>query len=139
MGLGMGAAMMPAMSAAYQTLARPQIARATTSLNIIQRVGGSIGTAFLSVILTHQLASRLPGAGSQGLGAAQKLTPAQHAIVAPRIAEAFGHTFYYGAGAILLALIPALLLPRRKPDLTGGDPVDATTQAVEAEAVLVEI
>jgi EmrB/QacA subfamily drug resistance transporter len=139
MGLGMGAAMMPAMSAAYQTLQRQQIARATTSLNIIQRVGGSIGTAFLSVILTHQLASRLPGAGDAGLGAAQKLTPAQHDVVAPRIAEAFGHTFWFGAGAILLALIPALLLPRRKPDLTSAENVDARAAAEEAEAVLIEI
>ena len=51
-----------------QTLQRQQIARATTALNIIQRVGGSIGTAFLSVILTHQLVSRLPGAGERRAG-----------------------------------------------------------------------
>jgi EmrB/QacA subfamily drug resistance transporter len=137
MGLGMGSAMMPAMSAAYQRLQRQQIARATTALNIIQRVGGSIGTAFLSVILTHQLASRLPGAGEHGLGAAQTLTPAQHDAVAPKIAEAFGHTFWFAAGAILLALIPALLLPRRRPQQ--DENVDAVVQAEEAEAVLVEI
>jgi hypothetical protein len=135
----MGAAMMPAMSAAYATLQRQQIARATTALNIIQRVGGSIGTAFLSVVLTHQLASRLPGAGDAGLGAAQRLTPAQHDVVAPRIAEAFGHTFWFAAGAILLALIPALMLPRRKPDLSDPQQIDARTEAEEAEAVLIEI
>ena len=114
MGLGMGAAMMPAMSAAYQTLQRQQVARATTALNIIQRVGGSIGTAFLSVVLTHQLSSRLPGAGEQGLGAAQSLSPAARETVTPKIAEAFGHTFWFAAGVLLLAFIPASLLPRRK-------------------------
>ncbi|HEY6759253.1 MAG TPA: DHA2 family efflux MFS transporter permease subunit [Baekduia sp.] len=129
MGLGMGAAMMPAMSAAYQTLQRPQIARATTALNIIQRVGGSIGTAFLSVVLTHQLASRLPGAGERGLSAAQSVPADARALVAPRIAEAFGHTFWFAAGAVALAVIPALMLPRHKFQPTeetgGGAPGEA--------------
>jgi MFS family permease len=115
MGLGMGAAMMPAMSAAYQTLQRQQLARATTALNIIQRVGGSIGTALLSVVLTHQLASRLPGSREGGLGAAQSLSTSARERIAPDIAEAFGHTFWWAAGIIVLAVIPALMLPRHKP------------------------
>jgi EmrB/QacA subfamily drug resistance transporter len=136
MGLGMGAAMMPAMSAAYQTLARPQIARATTALNIIQRVGGSIGTAFLSVVLTHQLASRLPGSEEEGLGAAAQAVATQgHDAVAPKIAEAFGHTFWFAAGVLLLAFIPAAFLPRRKPDT----PATPEQKAEEAEAVLIEV
>jgi hypothetical protein len=45
-GVGMGATMMPAMSAAYQTLSRAAIARATTSLNIIQRVGARSAQRF---------------------------------------------------------------------------------------------
>src|SRR3954447_23672234 len=107
-GLGMGASMMPAMSAAYQTLQRQQLARATTALNIIQRVGGSIGTALLSVVLSHQLARRLPaGGGGGGLGAAQAAMAGARDEVAPRIAEAFGHTFWWGVGILLLALIPA--------------------------------
>ena len=138
MGLGMGAAMMPAMSAAYQTLQRQQVARATTALNIIQRVGGSIGTAFLSVVLTHQLSSRLPGAGEEGLGAAQSIPPAAREQIAPKLAEAFGHTFWFGAGVLLLAFIPASLLPRRKPapPEQGG----STEQRAEAaEPLLVEV
>lgn len=137
MGLGMGAAMMPAMSAAYQTLQHQQIARATTALNIIQRVGGSIGTAFLSVVLTHQLSSRLPGAGEEGLGAARSIPPAAREAVTPKIAEAFGHTFWFGAGVLLLAFIPALLLPRRKPQPPEHVPADAEAEA--AEPLLVEV
>jgi hypothetical protein len=52
MGLGLGATMMPAMAAAYQTLSRSQVARATSALNIIQRVGASIGIALISVVPT---------------------------------------------------------------------------------------
>src|SRR3954469_17051874 len=39
LGLGMGATGMPAMTAAYRVLARPEIARATAALNALQRVG----------------------------------------------------------------------------------------------------
>jgi EmrB/QacA subfamily drug resistance transporter len=136
MGLGMGAAMMPAMSAAYQTLQRQQIARATTALNIIQRVGGSIGTAFLSVVLTHQLSSRLPGAAEGGLSAARSVPASARAEVAPKIAEAFGNTFWFGAGVVALAVIPALLLPRHKPQA----PATEEAGAADAEApLLVEV
>jgi EmrB/QacA subfamily drug resistance transporter len=130
MGLGMGAAMMPSMTAAYQTLQRAQMARATTALNIIQRVGGSIGAAGLAVVLTHQLASRLPGGRGGGLAAAQSVPAAARDQVAPRIAEAFGHTFWWAAAVIVVAVIPALMLPRRRPEV----PVDQAATAAAAEA-----
>jgi EmrB/QacA subfamily drug resistance transporter len=131
MGLGMGAAMMPAMTAAYQTIERPQMARATTALNIIQRIGGSIGTALLSVVLAHQLSSRLPGSagGGGGLGAAQSASAGARDAVAPAIASAFGHTFWWGLGILVLAVIPALLLPRRRPTVAAADAVPPEAQA----------
>ena len=110
------------------------MARATTALNIIQRVGGSVGTALLSVVLAHQLSSRLPsGAGESGLGAAQAATARARDLVAPQVAEAFGHTFYWGLGILALAVIPALMLPRHRPAATAGA-VPAEARA-EAEAV----
>jgi len=136
MGLGMGAAMMPAMSAAYQTLQRQQLARATTALNIIQRVGGSIGTALLSVVLTHQLTSAIPSGDGTGLAAAQSVPAEEKARLAPAIADAFGTTFWVGAGIIALAVIPALMLPRRKPE--PPSPEAAAAEAAEAP-VLVEV
>ena len=53
MGMGMGSTMMPIMSGAMQTLRRAAVARASTTLNILQQVGASIGTAVMTVILTH--------------------------------------------------------------------------------------
>ena len=47
MGVGMGFTMMPTFSGAMQTLRRAAIARASTTLNIEQQVGASIGTAVL--------------------------------------------------------------------------------------------
>jgi EmrB/QacA subfamily drug resistance transporter len=115
-GLGMGAAMMPSMSAAYQTMVHSQVARATTALNIIMRVGSAVGVALVSVVLTHQLADRLPNAhGNSGLAAAQSVPPAARDKVAPLISDAFGHTFWWSAGLVALAVIPVLFLPRHKP------------------------
>jgi EmrB/QacA subfamily drug resistance transporter len=131
-GLGMGAAMMPSMSAAYQTLLHNQVARATTALNIIMRVGGAVGTALLSVVLTHQLAAQLPNAsGDSGLAAAQSVPPGARDQVAPMIASAFGHTFWWAVGLVALAAIPALFLPRQKPAL----PEPVATPASPAEPV----
>jgi hypothetical protein len=68
----------------------------------------------LSVILTHQLTSSLPATGSSegGLQAAQSLTPAMHAAIAPTIAEAFGSTYWWALGLVVIAFIPSLFLPR---------------------------
>jgi MFS family permease len=53
-GIGLGGAMMPAMAGAFATLTSAQVPRATSALNALQRVGGSIGTALLAVVLDHQ-------------------------------------------------------------------------------------
>ena len=53
MGLGMGATMMPIMTAALKTLSDHNIARGSTLMNIVQQVAASIGTALFSVLLTN--------------------------------------------------------------------------------------
>ena len=63
MGLGMGATMMPTFSGAMQTLRQSAVARASTTLNINQQVGASIGTAVMSVLLANALQSQLGGGG----------------------------------------------------------------------------
>ncbi|MFL6144883.1 MAG: DHA2 family efflux MFS transporter permease subunit [Labedaea sp.] len=115
MGLGMGMTMMPMMSAALQQLTRSDVSGASTSLNIIQQIGGSIGTATMSVILSSALASRLPSSGDRGgLGAAQGVPPELREKVNPLIADAFGSTFVWALVLLAVAFIPALFLPRGK-------------------------
>jgi EmrB/QacA subfamily drug resistance transporter len=126
MGLGLGATMMPAMSAAYRTLTRSQVARATSGLNIVQRVGGSIGIALFSVVLTHQLTAHLPRSGGKtGLAAAQNVPAGARAHVAPILAAAFAHTFWWALILLACALIPAAFLSRQRPaapqPTTGAD------------------
>jgi len=132
-GLGMGSAMMPTFSGAMQTLRRVQIARASTTLNINQQVGASIGTAVLSVLLASALADRLPGGdGGGGIGAAAALPPDQRAQVIGPMAEAFGETFWWALGLVVVAFVVAVaLLPKQKPE-----PIDDPSEEGDAAPVL---
>jgi EmrB/QacA subfamily drug resistance transporter len=96
-GAGIGAVFVPILAASYQDLRHDQIPRATSTAQILQQVGGSFGTATLAVILTHQAMSHA-GGGAAGL------------------ATAFGHTFWWAVGFTAVALVPALFLPRTKPE-----------------------
>ncbi|MET7690703.1 DHA2 family efflux MFS transporter permease subunit [Streptomyces sp. NPDC005483] len=55
-GFGIGMSMMPAMTAAYRVLGRNKVNDATPQLSILQRVGGSMGTAIIVVVLQNSLA-----------------------------------------------------------------------------------
>jgi EmrB/QacA subfamily drug resistance transporter len=113
MGVGMGFTMMPLMSGAMQTLRRVQVARASTTLNIIQQVGASIGTAVMSVILTRALTDKLGEGAGGGIGAAPVELPAP---VKDLMASAFGATYWWAFALVIPALVVAFLLPRRKPE-----------------------
>ena len=126
MGTGMGLSMMPLFSGAMQTLRRAAVARASTTLNILQQVAASIGTAIMSVLLTAALADRLPGApAGGGLGRSGRGLPAG---IRDAMAEAFGHTYIWATVFVVVALAAAWLLPRRKPE---------PLEAADAEPVLV--
>src|SRR3954471_689808 len=123
MGIGMGFSMMPLMSGAMQTLRRIQVARASTTLNIIQQVGASIGTAVMSVILTVALQDKLGGVGGgggsdTGLGAVGQDLPLQ---VRNLMTEAFTHTYWWAVALIIPAVLVAFLLPRVKPEPVEDD------------------
>src|SRR5437879_5417181 len=95
-GLGVGATVMPAMSAALGTLKRNEVARATSGLNVLLRIGGSVGTALAAVMLTYQLSTLPPSPGAQvNLGAARDLPPAVRAALHPALGEPSTHTFLY--------------------------------------------
>ncbi|MEW1830210.1 DHA2 family efflux MFS transporter permease subunit [Streptomyces sp. NPDC088196] len=88
-GLGIGLSVMPAMTAAFQSLDPGQISDATPQLNMAQRVGGSMGTAVFVVVLQRQLAG--------GTGPSDQ-------------AAAFGTTFWWVLGTAVLAVLPTLLM-----------------------------
>ena len=98
MGLGMGGTMMPIMTSALRTLTNHEVARGSTLVNIVQQVGGSIGTAVMSVILTN--------AASIG---DVRLSPASHSACDFAARGGFATTFMVAFVLVLLALIPVVL------------------------------
>jgi EmrB/QacA subfamily drug resistance transporter len=120
-GIGLGMTMMPAMAAAYQTLERAAVPRATSAINIIRTVGGSLGTAILTVVLERRIAADIPGA-SGNLG---EIHGAGLARAASPLAHAFGHTFWWALGLTALAFIPAAFLPRRPAGAAEPAPASA--------------
>ncbi|MBC9732299.1 DHA2 family efflux MFS transporter permease subunit [Nocardioides marmotae] len=109
MGLGMGATMMPIMTAALQTLRGHTVARGSTLLNIVQQVAASIGTAIFSVLLTNGVKNDVD------------LTAGPAAAVAD-LAGVFSGTFWIAAAMVAVVLVPAFFLPRKPP----AEPVDQT-------------
>ncbi|MDQ6810892.1 MAG: MFS transporter, partial [Actinomycetota bacterium] len=90
-GFGIGFAFMPAMAAAFASLERSELSDATPQLNVLQRVGGSIGTALLAVVLQRAL-----------IGA--------HSLSG--MASAYGTAFWASAGMTALAIVPCIVLLR---------------------------
>lgn len=90
-GIGVGLAIMPAMTAAFSVLTKDQVNDATPQLTVLQRVGGSLGTAIIAVVLQGQT---------------------QHARSVSAAAGGFAHTYWWVMGVTLVALAPTLLLTR---------------------------
>ncbi|WP_329138466.1 multidrug efflux MFS transporter [Streptomyces sp. NBC_01476] len=65
-GVGFGLSIIPVMTAAYRALPPDKIPDATPQLNVLQRVGGAIGAAVLTVILDDQLRHHPTPAGQAG-------------------------------------------------------------------------
>ena len=110
-GAGLGATITPSLAAAFQDLGRHEIPAASSAINVVQRVAGSLGTALLAVVLQRATSSELP-AFHGGIGQAAALV-ARRPDAAPRIASAFGTTFWVAFALTAAALLPALLLPSR--------------------------
>jgi EmrB/QacA subfamily drug resistance transporter len=88
-GVGIGFSFMPAMTAAFASLRGEELSDATPQLNVLQRVGGAIGTAVLAVVL-----QRASG----------------HALSKP--ASAFQSAYWWSLGIAVMSLIPCLVLLR---------------------------
>jgi EmrB/QacA subfamily drug resistance transporter len=114
-GIGFGFTMMPSIAAAYQTLKKIEVPRATTAVNIIQRVGGSVGTALLAVVLQRRIVANLPGS-SGSVATTTSIPPAVRVHLAQPLAHAFGQAFWWAFFITAIGLIPALLLPMHPPE-----------------------
>lgn len=88
-GIGIGATLVPVMSAAFRGLEPASVPRASTSIRIMQELGGSFGSAALFTIVQHQITA--------------------HPHTAAGLAAAFSTTFWWVltfAAAMLAAVHP---------------------------------
>jgi EmrB/QacA subfamily drug resistance transporter len=114
-GIGIGFGFMPTMAAAFASLKRSELANATPQLNVLQRVGGSIGTAVLAVVLTRALT---------------------HAQTVSAQAHAYGTAFWASAILAALGIVPAIVLLRaeRSARSAKGAQAEVSTESL-AEAM----
>lgn len=131
MGLGMGCTMMPLSGAAVQTLTPHEIARGSTLISVNQQVGGSVGTALMSVLLTNQFnrSENITAANRVALlekDAVRRGVPVDpSALPPPARAADFGtallHDLSHAYAAVLVVavvlmavtLVPAWFLPKK--------------------------
>ncbi len=113
-GFGIGFAFMPAMSAAFAALRRDELSDATPQLNVLQRVGGSIGIAVLAVVLQRSLV------GAHSLQAA---------------AAAYGDAFWWATGLTAVAFVPCVILIRAERRARREGAAAAPDESTLAEAL----
>ncbi|WP_326766058.1 DHA2 family efflux MFS transporter permease subunit [Streptomyces sp. NBC_01591] len=100
-GIGVGVVTLPSLAAAYRSLPPAAMPRASSAMNIFQRLGGSIGTAVVATVLQQALADgRSQGASLNG---------------------AFSESFWWVVAFTAATLIPVLLLPRKPPAFAPAD------------------
>jgi EmrB/QacA subfamily drug resistance transporter len=107
-GVGIGLAFMPAMTAAFASLRPEQLSDATPQLNVLQRIGGAIGTAVLAVVL-----QRASG----------------HAPSVTKLASGFDTAYWWSFGIALLSLVPCVVLLRAEKPRSGLAPAVANAEA----------
>ena len=87
-GIGIGLCMIPAMTAIYRAIPLAKVGDGTTQANVLNRLGGSTGTAVFTIVLQHAIA----GSGPSG--------------------AAYGDAFRWVLGAGLLLVVPTIFLAR---------------------------
>ncbi|POX38834.1 MFS transporter [Streptomyces sp. Ru73] len=94
-GVGLGAITPPNVAATYTSVQRSQVPAATSARTVLNRIGGSLGTAVLAVLLQNALS----GAGDGPAG----------------VRDAYTHTFWWALAFSALTLVPAALYPKHAP------------------------
>lgn len=97
LGAGLGGIGVAVSATSYRDVEPWAIPRATSLLNVVQRIGASFGTVVIALILHQQLAAIDTLSGPEVIHAA------------------FAHTFAWTLGFLTVALIVVLFLPAKPP------------------------
>ncbi|MGI5170650.1 MFS transporter [Spirillospora sp. CA-253888] len=117
MGLGMGATFMAAMATATARVAPHEQGAASATLNTMQQVGGSVGTALLNTIAAGATTDWLAG---RGIDPARP-TPQVKAALAEATVHGYSVATWSSAGIMLLAAVVAgICINAKAPDRRAG-------------------
>jgi EmrB/QacA subfamily drug resistance transporter len=115
-GVGIGLSFIPTTTVAFAALRTDQLSDATPQMNVLQRVGGAIGTAVLAVVL-------------------QRASAGAHGPV--ELASAFGTAYWWALGICAASLIPVFVLLRAEGPKSKA-PTDAEAKEIEMAEEFVE-
>jgi MFS family permease len=114
-GVGIGLSFIPTTTVAFAALRTDQLSDATPQMNVLQRVGGAIGTAVLAVVL-------------------QRASADVHSTA--DLAGAFGTAYWWAVGICAASVIPVLVLLRAEgPREAPPTPVEAKEIEIAEEYV----
>jgi predicted MFS family arabinose efflux permease len=114
-GVGMGFSFLPAFVGAFAALDRSEVSDAAPQLNMVMRVGASIGVAVLTVVLSRALiAHEHAGTGAAG---------------------AFGTAFWWALGLTAASLLPGLGLMRAERRARAARAQEATEVSLASDLV----
>ncbi|WP_068274514.1 MFS transporter [Aldersonia kunmingensis] len=125
---GMGLLFVAAQSVALHRIEEHDSGVASALLNTSQQVGGSIGLALLSTIVT-QVLTRHPGAAMQVDPSTGQMVPVDPVGFAAASIHSYDVAFYWGAGFFVLALIVTLVTIRMKASDLGDETQNAVLVA----------
>jgi EmrB/QacA subfamily drug resistance transporter len=138
-GIGIGLISAPVTAAALNAVPKHKAGMASSMMNLIQQVGGSIGIALLATILSNRthfhvdhLGANFTGDGSKYLEATKNLFNTgkglglsahdagnwarallNNELMKNAMSRAYQDAFIVGGLLVMLALIPALMLPNK--------------------------
>jgi EmrB/QacA subfamily drug resistance transporter len=108
-GIGIGLSFIPVTTVAFASLRTDQLSDATPQMNVLQRVGGAIGTAVLAVVLQRASA----GASDPS-----------------ELAGAFGTAYWWALGICAASIVPVLVMLRAEGPREEA-PVSAAVETAE--------
>lgn len=125
-GLAMGLCMMPVQTAAYNTVARELMPRATALTNMLFRMFGAVSTAILTSILFLSLRA-------QGAPAGSSVTTGNTPV--PFLEDAFSHAFFAMSVLAVVGITMSLFLhDKALDDLREGKPAERQGELVAEPA-----
>jgi MFS family permease len=142
MGAGLGMTMQVLVVAVQNSVDRSDMGVATSSVQFFRQMGGAFGTALFGAVMSHQITHYLAGSSAAGgdltnnVERIKTLPEPVHGVVTGAFANALQDVFIVGIPLVAVAFVIGLFL-KEIALATRQQPVDAVTDAVDAEAASV--